>query len=1305
MEVAAFILFLFLFFLVRLKFKESNKRFEDLDKQIKALKREIAARKEAKPDFTVLKEPSPPVQEPGAPVHEPPPVHEKPAHPPQWVDIPPASAVPPASPVPPPLSIEPLKPVPPKPDLDDALLPAGYVKAKKAGVETPHKEPSKPKYGNVPYKPSALDEKWNEFKANVDWEQFTGVKLFAWLGGLALFIGAIFFVKYSIDNNLIPPQLRLAIGAAVGLAMVVSSLFIDRDRFKTTVHTMAAGGIAVLYAVTFTATVYYGFLPKLAGFAIVALLSAAAFVLAVFHRGRFISVLGALGAYATPLLIQTGHPNLAGLFIYLTVVNIGLFEVIRRTGWLPLSVLVTVGTLLTLSAGAWGTKPPAENYLIAIIALANLIFFSVFFRLYRGANAASRSIVLSLRILFISVLLVALTFVTAPENSMAYLPLAVVAAATLVALVLSYAERYWSIGFLVYAFAGFVLIAFWSVVSFNLSEPSWEMPIFFLYSVIAGIGPIFVIRRHGIESNSLYWFKSFPVAMAALAVIVFMKSDATSFFFWPMLVGVGAMGVFIAMLAGSILSVAALIIVLLIGGVGWIFRTPVISIGNEFFIFILITGLLISFLTVLFLKKASSWSLTASGGGKKSSRVSFPASSEWITALPVIGPFLLLTLVLMRQYPVAPNPAMAAGLCFLIVAVFLARYFKSQEILSVSLAAMAVTISSWSVQSYAQASIAIMLLGWSSFLWLAALITPNIVFRPEEDWKIGWSAWAVFELVMACLAVFAVDTIWQREIAGWAPLALAVLKLPVIAILLKRMEGKAERNTILAFHGGVLLFYVSSICVLLLGNSWIGVAFVIEAMLLLWLNRRIEHPGLRWVSLVLAPAGFAFLLSDINTLKTAQSMPVLNLAVLSCAICVAALSVSVKLAGYPRKNLAAGFSLPEYFLWLAAGTGFFLLNMVVSDIFGGAGGGFKLDFFNDINQYVSHTLLWTIFGSLLLRIRRVPPALKFAGLIVMLAGVILSVFAPFHFSKDIGTMMPLFNPALVLFVPVVAILFYLAAVQSADDEGAHVWKNLFTALGIAVGLLGMTVELGTVFNGRTPFDLIAGHSSAMALAVIVAWFLFGAGLVLWPRPLNGAFRLTGAVLIVISLARAVYYPLFYSREFGAVTPLLNIPTAVFLLLITGLAVLTLWKMRFEWLLNGGFSSRGIWGGLLILFCFYVTNVEVASFFGMFHTGADAGRFTFYTHERLSQQLAYSISWLVFAIVLLVIGIRWRLIQIRWVALSLFVLTVLKVFIKDLWSLGQLYRVFSFIGLAVTLILVSFIYQRYLGGKVTKGDAQ
>lgn len=1322
METLAVVLIIIFVFIGYSKFKALEEKFDDLEKQIKALKRDFSsfvinnsnvARRESKTELSAMQKDTKPRHEeaafPSTPFTEEdetelvPKISTNIFKP---VNIPPASDIPPASPIPPPHVIEPSAPLPLRSDIVRSTPLEGVSSVETAAYisQSPKKEEPKPKIEFEPYKPSALEEKWREFKNNVDWEQFTGVKLFAWLGGLALFIGAIFFVKYSIDNNLIPPQLRLAISALVGLAMIVSSFVIDRERYKTTVHTMAAGGIAVLYAVAFTATVYYGFVPKQAGFGLVALISAAAFVLAVFHQGRFISILGAIGAYATPLLIQTGHPNLIGLFIYLTVVNIGLFEVIRRTDWLPLSVLVTTGTLLTLSAGAWGTKPQAEPYLISVITLANLIVFSLFFWIYRRQNAASRSIVLSLRILFSSVLVVALILINT-GNGFQYLPLLLVTVATLVALILSYAEESWSIGFLFYAFAGFVLVALWSYLNFDLSRPSWEMLIFFLYSIIAGLGPVFIIRKHGIDTNSLYWLKIFPAALAAVAVLIFLKNDAASFFFWLMLLGISVIGIFISVLLGSIISVIVLCLLLLAGGVSWVLKTPVLHIGNEFFIFIVLAGLLICFLSVLFMKKAQAWSpLSGVSADTKSFNPLFPLSSEWITALPVLGPFLLLSLVLLRQYPVQPNPAMAAGLCFFAVAIFLARYFRSQEIMTVALTAMAVTILSWGLKDFPAAGLPLLLLGWSSFFWFTALIIPHILFRPEKDWKTGWYAWAVFELVLSCLIVFAVDNIWKREISGWIPLALAILKLPVIAILLKRLEGKEERNSILAFHGGVLLFYVSSISVLLLGNSWIGVAFVIEAMLLLWLNRRIAHPGLRWVALCLAPIGLALLLSDINSLKSAQDLPVLNLAVFSCTLCVLALSLSVKLADYPQKELAADFSLPEYFLWLAVGSGFFLTNMIISDIFGGVGGGFKLDFYNNINQYISHTLLLTVFGALLLRIRPMPSGLKIAGYTVMLTGVMMCLLSPFHFSSQIGGMMPLINPALVIFTPVIAAMIYLAVVQKDEDWGGRNLKNMLISLGIAVGLLALTVELSTVFNNRVPFNLISGHSSAMTMAVILTWFLFGLGLISWPRSLNDSFRLAGAILVVISLARAVFYPLAYAREFGAVTPLVNIPTGIFLLLIAGLAFLTIKKNEQEWSWNNNIiDPRYVWGSLLILFAFYVTNVQVASVFGTFNTGADSGRFTFYTHGRLSQQLAYSISWLVFAIVLLIGGIRWKLIQIRWVALSLIVLTALKVFIKDLWALGQLYRVFSFIGLAITLMLVSFIYQRYLSGKKSEGE--
>jgi len=52
-------------------------------------------------------------------------------------------------------------------------------------------------------------------------------------------------------------------------------------------------------------------------------------------------------------------------------------------------------------------------------------------------------------------------------------------------------------------------------------------------------------------------------------------------------------------------------------------------------------------------------------------------------------------------------------------------------------------------------------------------------------------------------------------------------------------------------------------------------------------------------------------------------------------------------------------------------------------------------------------------------------------------------------------------------------------------------------------------------------------------------------------------------------------------------------------------------------------------------------------------------------------------------------------MLRYISLGVIILTVGKVFLYDLAKLTGLYRVLSFLGLAVALILVSLLYQRFV----------
>src|SRR6266480_1127687 len=93
----------------------------------------------------------------------------------------------------------------------------------------------------------------------IDWEQFMGAKMFAWIGGFALFLGVAFFVKYSFEHNLIPPELRVAIGFLTGIVLVVGGVALKRKENVVTAQTLCATGILILYAVTFACRSFYHF--------------------------------------------------------------------------------------------------------------------------------------------------------------------------------------------------------------------------------------------------------------------------------------------------------------------------------------------------------------------------------------------------------------------------------------------------------------------------------------------------------------------------------------------------------------------------------------------------------------------------------------------------------------------------------------------------------------------------------------------------------------------------------------------------------------------------------------------------------------------------------------------------------------------------------------------------------------------------------------------------------------------------------------------------------------------------------------
>jgi hypothetical protein len=105
--------------------------------------------------------------------------------------------------------------------------------------------------------------------------------------------------------------------------------------------------------------------------------------------------------------------------------------------------------------------------------------------------------------------------------------------------------------------------------------------------------------------------------------------------------------------------------------------------------------------------------------------------------------------------------------------------------------------------------------------------------------------------------------------------------------------------------------------------------------------------------------------------------------------------------------------------------------------------------------------------------------------------------------------------------------------------------------------------------------------------------------------------------------------------------------------------------------------------------FLVLNIEIADYYSMGPT------ITFNFSSTLAQDLTYTLGWAIFGVGLLAAGISFRKQAPRIAALALLVVTVAKCFLHDLWRLGGLYRVGSFVGLALCLSLVAVVMQKFV----------
>ncbi len=1123
--------------------------------------------------------------------------------------------------------------------------------------------------------------KWKQFKDNVDWEQFTGTRLFAWLGVLALFIAGIFFIKLSIERNWIPASLRLAIGALLGIGLLLSAWKFDKNRLLVMRHTVTAAGIGLLYTVVFTATLYYAYLPNLAGFALLTLISATAFVLAVFHRGISISVLGAIGAYATPVMLGSESGSLWLLFIYLTLVNFGLYKVTEKLESITLMTLASIGTLFVLSLAILLPADQPSSLEIALVLGGNLIIFTWFLIKQIGSARKYRTILLSGIVLFTSALLFASLLILMDQG---WKPVLLISIAVACAYTLGYFRKDWVKKVVPYSSLSFFPVLMWMFTGFDSRSFSFGFILVFLYGTIGSVGPVLLVKKYGRKRALIGWLKIYPVAISVLCLIGVIINPQGSLYFWPVMLAVQIVGIGVSLLFRAFVQVFIILAIFVSGALFWMNHIPDGGLGLGFFAFLLITGILLSLLILVAASQVPRWLKTlevTQGEAHKETQL-----EKWLLAAPSAGVFVLIGASFLIPYPYFPHPGMLTLFCFLLVALFLTRRIQFEPPGVVSLLSALVAQSIWVLKPDLTTEALFAAIVWSLTLFILSIVSPFFAFKHHTLWKKTWCSTALFEAGQAVFLFYSVKRMWDHPLCDWLPLLLFLLKLPAVVVLLKQLREKQERSAILAFHGGALLFYLSTLPVFVLSEGWLGLALVFEALALLWLNRRVEHSGLRYTAVIMAPIGFLGILQKSAGLKTVDSLPVLNMSTMALAAAVIALALSVSQAGFPRAQLKR-LHLPDTFRWFTVIAGFILMHVVIAEFFAEPSQFYQWYPKGDFLHWSVYLIGWTFMGVFLWQFKNLPRVMKAAGMALIAIGACGLLSLPMWLPNAVAAMQPLVNSALFAYLVMLGILSFS---YFKEPWSRATIKNTFLAFALLTFYMLLKVEKNTLFQPGLSFTLFLNHTLLKSVASSCGAVIYGTVLLIWRRRLDKPFRMAGLVLLILGMVQSLLVPFRFPVESGAMAPLLNWPTLAYLFII-GITICLIFVKLPNWpvpkIKQGPFLCT-----VLAVFIFVVLNIQIALCFGL-----PDRSFSLMPRGHWPHLFAYSLGWLIYGIGLISFGIVFSNPLARRAAMVLVITTAVKVFIFDLASLKQLYRVGSFIGLAFVLILVSYLYQKFMPG--------
>ena len=795
--------------------------------------------------------------------------------------------------------------------------------------------------------------------SGIDWESFMGVKLFAWLGGFALFLCAAFFVKYSIEHELISPLMRVALSFMVGVGVIVGGLLLRGRGYEVTVQVLCAAGVTVLYADIFAARSFYQFISSPLAFGLMSLVTVTAFLLALRLDAAYVSVLGVLGGFLTPYLLSTGVDNPVGLFGYILLLDVGLLAVALKKRWDFLFPLAVAGTL-AIELG-WTMKFfTADKVVTGVVAWLLFGFLFLGAAYLAGRLDARTKLVDGVAVLpalaamaFAGFMIGGYHLGGRPGLVLGFLTLLLAGVS-----VLSLFEEGFETAQATAGGLAFTVLLFWTAEALTAELLPWGLAFYLAFAVLTAAFPLLVPRLRP-KASAVPWAGYLPLLALLLFVMPVVK-HLTGLVIWPFLLLADIAVLAAAWFTGATGAAMLVVVLTFLPMAAWLgspresVELPHLLAVVGFFAVALFAA------SLVWLRRTERTPVSRPGDRLLEGLVEPPA-------LAAILPFLLLVGVIVQLRPASLAPVF--GLALLLTALLLALVrLRSADVLGAgALCATGVMMVAAVAGRYDHQTPAAMM-GWSLVFIVVHMAFPFLFGGALAARVIPWGTAALAGPLLFWPLYRATVELFGKELIGVLPGALALpCLLGLFALIKMPSTDDSARLTQKAWFGGAALFFITLIFLLQFSKEWITIGWALEGAALVWLFRRVPHTGLiLWAAGLLA-ASFARLALNpaVMTYHERAATPILNWYLLAYGTTALAFFAAAHLLPRDEDYQVQGISLRPSLRALGTVLAFLLVNIEIADYFS-TGSTLTFRFTGSFALDMAYSLAWGAFALVLL---------------------------------------------------------------------------------------------------------------------------------------------------------------------------------------------------------------------------------------------------------------------------------------------------------------------------------------------------